>query len=546
MKKSWIKRVVCIMLCTVLAVGGVVVQGMFVIAEETTVKKYGDADLDGKITSEDARLIMRYGVGLDQLNEGSMLFYALDVDYDEVVGASDARLVLRAAVDLETLCDEVPHKHAWGSWRTISESTCQTKGSAIRFCLYDHTHYQTKSLPLSGHTMKKITNDFVTNGYVYRAPYYQCTVCSQRFEDQAGKVKKTPEKLIPEITPITGSLKSTCESICRSYNATGVEVAVIKDGYVVNTFCYGTADKSTGRKVNEDTKYRAASLSKIATTCVFMALCDQGLVNEYDDISKYFGYKCYNPYYPNITITPWMILTHSASFIGDAGRTLQPYALQQKAYYYNIKPGTREEYSNFGFNVIACICERVTGQSFNSLAKKYLFEPLGIDASFLAYQLKDTSNLGGLYGPEGNLTPSGMLSVRPLALGVGLTLAAGNLTISAKDYAKILAMIMNDGVTVDGKRILSKQSVESMKKVRIQSTYYGLGYAMRRETSIFEGKVMYAHSGSAFGMFGGYAFCPAEHSGVVVFTSGCSRSRVTSTQLYTICHKLIKATYPYQ
>ena len=505
---------------------------------------YGDVDGDKTITASDARLVMLVAVKVQPIREKTVRFYAADVDYDGVLSSSDARLVLRAAVKLDSLGKGLPHEHQWGQWKNVTNSTCINHGQKAATCTLDASHVKYETLPLAAHKMKIVTKSVQEGDYLYKAPFYQCTVCSKRFSDAKGNKVLQPEKVY-KITPITGTLKSKCDSISKNYNATAVQLAVIKDGHVVNTYCYGIADTSTGRRVNEDTKYRVASLSKIAVTCVFMALCDQGLVSEYDDISKYFGYKCYNPYYPNITITPSMILTHSASFIGDAGRTLQPGALCNKAYYYQTKPGTCEQYSNFGFSVIACICERVTGTPLNDLAKKYLFDPLGIDASYLAYKLKDTSNLGGLYGPEGTLTPAGMLSVRERPLGVGLTLAQGNLTISAKDYARILAMILNDGVAENGKRVLSKRSVDAMKKVRIICAHYGLGYAMRRETTVIPNKVVYAQSGSAYGMFGGYTVCPEDKAGVVVFTSGCARSRIASTQLYTICHHLIKTTYPY-
>ena len=59
----------------------------------------GDADLDGKITAADARLILRNSVGLETL-VGNALF-AADRDGDGDIDAGDARLTLRASVGLE-------------------------------------------------------------------------------------------------------------------------------------------------------------------------------------------------------------------------------------------------------------------------------------------------------------------------------------------------------------------------------------------------------------------------------------------------------------
>ena len=61
----------------------------------------GDVNGSGKIDPEDARLILRYSVGLERFSEAQRL--AADADGSGRVEPSDARLVLRASVGLETL-----------------------------------------------------------------------------------------------------------------------------------------------------------------------------------------------------------------------------------------------------------------------------------------------------------------------------------------------------------------------------------------------------------------------------------------------------------
>lgn len=62
----------------------------------------GDIDLDGKISSADSRLALRYAVGLEDfanLPEGA--FVRADTDADGKVKAADSRLILRIAVELD-------------------------------------------------------------------------------------------------------------------------------------------------------------------------------------------------------------------------------------------------------------------------------------------------------------------------------------------------------------------------------------------------------------------------------------------------------------
>ena len=63
----------------------------------------GDADGNGKLTPEDARLILRTSVGLEKYSAGSREVLACDADHDGAVTPGDARLILRAVVGLEKL-----------------------------------------------------------------------------------------------------------------------------------------------------------------------------------------------------------------------------------------------------------------------------------------------------------------------------------------------------------------------------------------------------------------------------------------------------------
>ena len=61
----------------------------------------GDVDLDGSVSSADARLALRATVLLEELNETA--FALADVDGDGTITPADARRILRASVFLETL-----------------------------------------------------------------------------------------------------------------------------------------------------------------------------------------------------------------------------------------------------------------------------------------------------------------------------------------------------------------------------------------------------------------------------------------------------------
>ena len=95
----------------------------------------GDVDLDGEVTSGDARIALRRSVGLEKFEKGSKQYLAADVDGDGSVSSADARLILRASVGLETL-QQTSHYHVYGK-ETRVEPSCEEEGylsSRCRIC----------------------------------------------------------------------------------------------------------------------------------------------------------------------------------------------------------------------------------------------------------------------------------------------------------------------------------------------------------------------------------------------------------------------------
>lgn len=76
----------------------------FAIEKTDKAIKLGDSDLDGKITASDARIALRYSVGLEELEPEAKV--ATNADCDNAITAADARLILRASVSLETIYPE--------------------------------------------------------------------------------------------------------------------------------------------------------------------------------------------------------------------------------------------------------------------------------------------------------------------------------------------------------------------------------------------------------------------------------------------------------
>lgn len=167
-----------------------------------------------------------------------------------------------------------------------------------------------------------------------------------------------------------------------SKNAPGAAVAVIQNGRFLHKNGYGLADLRTKMPIQPETCFMLASVSKQFTAMAIMILKEEGKIAYEDTLPKYFpevphGWK-------NITIKN--LLTHTSGIpdrfylIGYAEGYSNQDILERliKTRYLDFMPGRKYKYSNSGYNLLAMIVEKVSGQPFREFLKERIFDPLGM------------------------------------------------------------------------------------------------------------------------------------------------------------------------
>ncbi|HWM90522.1 MAG TPA: serine hydrolase domain-containing protein, partial [Thermoanaerobaculia bacterium] len=148
------------------------------------------------------------------------------------------------------------------------------------------------------------------------------------------------------------------------------------------------ADLEHDAPITPTTIFEAGSVSKQFTAAAALLLVQQGKLSLTDDVRKYV------PELPDhgkpITIAH---LIHHTSGLRDWGAIvgvngwprgtrihthahMLDVALRQKGL--NYEPGAEFSYTNTGYNLLAVIVERVTGQTFAEFTRQQIFEPLGM------------------------------------------------------------------------------------------------------------------------------------------------------------------------
>ena len=174
----------------------------------------------------------------------------------------------------------------------------------------------------------------------------------------------------------------------------GAAVALVHEGRVIFSRCYGYAD--TGKKVpiTEDTYFMVGSLTKSFTALAALKLIEQGKVDLHADIRKYIpDFSIKNLYDGEVPITVNHLLTHTSGLMidyyahltGEKKYSNADLLSQLRNEYLCFKPGSASKYSNIGYRLLGMMIEQVTGERFESYLGKEVFEPLGLNKSSFGY-----------------------------------------------------------------------------------------------------------------------------------------------------------------
>lgn len=88
-------------------------------------------------------------------------------------------------------------------------------------------------------------------------------------------------------TTLSDQLDERLPQLLERYEVPGVAVAVVHEGAVMWTRAYGVADASSGRALEQDTIFRAESLSKPIAAATVLALVEEGLIGLGDTLASH-------------------------------------------------------------------------------------------------------------------------------------------------------------------------------------------------------------------------------------------------------------------
>jgi CubicO group peptidase (beta-lactamase class C family) len=168
-------------------------------------------------------------------------------------------------------------------------------------------------------------------------------------------------------------------------------VLVANKGHIIYQRSFGWADYTLKRPLNANSIFDCGSIAKEFTAMGILLLVEKGKIRLTDTLGRFF------PEIPYKKITIRHLLTHTSGAPDGfdlVSKWSDPHQIAQNDDLIRLlaekkpallfEPGENLIYSGTGFNILASVIEKVSGQSYQSYMAEYIFKPLGMQSTQVA------------------------------------------------------------------------------------------------------------------------------------------------------------------
>lgn len=290
-------------------------------------------------------------------------------------------------------------------------------------------------------------------------------------------------------------------------------VLVAQDGKPVFAQAYGLADREHKTPNTLETRFRIGSMNKMFTAVATLQLVQAGKVRLDAPLGTYLTD------YPNkdlaSKVTIQQLLTHTGGTGDIFGpefaahrlelRTVADYVSLYGKRGLEFEPGSRWQYSNYGFVLLGAVIERVSGESYYDYVQKHVYGPAGMTAT--GSEPEDRAVAGrsvGYTSEGGTLQPNtDTLPYRGMPAGGGYS--------TVQDLLRFANALRDD-------RLLDAHYTELLTTGKVD-TPGGGRYAFGFGDQTINGTRCFGHNGGAPGMNGDLEICAGNRYVVAVLAN---------------------------
>jgi serine beta-lactamase-like protein LACTB len=312
-------------------------------------------------------------------------------------------------------------------------------------------------------------------------------------------------------------IEKAVSSFMSANSVPGIAVAVVLDGEPVWSAGFGMSDLEDSAPTTSSTLFRLGSISKPITAVAVLQLWERGKLDLDAPVQKY----C--PAFPQKEwpITPRELLGHlggirhyssdgkgdipedSARHFASMEESLQIFAADPLV----AKPGTKFNYSTYGYTLLGCVLEGATSQKYVDFVRENVFKPARMEHTqaddFFAVIPHRTrwyhKDKAGVVRNAGVLDSS-------------YKIPGGGLISSADDMARFEAAILADKLL---KRTTRDAMWTALQPTEGKPSHYALGWFVAEKFGLRTA----GHTGGQQGTDTAFLIAPDRRAGVVVLAN---------------------------
>ncbi|RKR05232.1 CubicO group peptidase (beta-lactamase class C family) [Flavobacterium sp. 90] len=328
--------------------------------------------------------------------------------------------------------------------------------------------------------------------------------------------------------------KSTSEMMLK-YNLKGLSVAVFENYKIIWTNQWGIKASDSKEKIDENTAFSTASISKPITAIVCAMLEEKGLINLDDPIENYLErWKLPESTFSKDTKVTWkQLLSHTAGtsqggfedyYTGDSIPTIVE-SLQgkllprsKKPIEFLFKPGTNWEYSGGGYVIIQCALEDHFKKPLAQIVKETLLDPLQLQNSTMLQPNEKgfLTNIAKVHNSKGEIIRTG-IPITPQVAPSGLWSTPTDLAF--------IAIEMQKALSGKGNKIISTNVARKVTDIVTMNGPRAWSYGWQRSLG-YGNLEWFSHDGSNTGTGGDLLATMTNGNGIAILANGDKPNRL--------------------
>ncbi len=303
-------------------------------------------------------------------------------------------------------------------------------------------------------------------------------------------------------------LESLIDHLEEIYGIPNCDISIYREHEEIFRRSSGFTDLERTKKPTEQDLYWLYSASKLSLTVMILQLAEQGRLRLEDPVCKYipeFAGRMVKdgdrliPCGHEATIEEFLAMQGGLDYDierkdirelaeKNPGTTTQEMIRQWVKVPLIYEPGTRFVYS-MCHDVLGAVIEVVTGKRLSDYIKEAIAEPLGMQD--LDYGLKEEKKHRMVQQYQydmmaaGNIERTELTPVSPFhnqyVLGDNYDCAGAGLITRVSDYVLLADALANDGVGATGNRILTRASIDNMRRSRLDTQIKKIDYRKQRD-----------------------------------------------------------------